>query len=230
MTFNWESSGPGHFWSLAVEEHFYLFWPFVIYFFDKTKIKVLIVLIILLAFITRFYLIKNNYDVFYFTFSRMDELAIGALLAILEIEGKLQLKNSNKFLLLFGLIITPTIALWTFTTGLGIDAIQISKFILLSFCYFSIIGLVLTLKETNWLKKILKLDVLSYTGKISYGLYVYHPLCFYFFNTYIKLNSVIISFVLSFAFAYAVAGLSYYLYESKFIFLKRKFEYHKITE
>lgn len=227
MTFNWRNSGPVHFWSLAVEEHFYLFWPFLIYFLDKNKIKILIILLIILALLTRFILIKNNYPVFYFTLSRMDELAVGAILALLEREGRLKFKDANKFLLLIGLLIIPTIALWTFTTGLGLDAIQISKFILLSFSYFSLIGLVLTLKDTNWFKKILRLKELSYTGKISYGLYVYHPLCFYFLNTYTKLNSVLISFVLSFALTYVIASLSYYLFELKFILLKNNFKYRE---
>lgn len=223
MTFKWSNSGPQPFWSLAVEEHFYLFWPLLIYFFDKYKIKISIVLIILLALLVRIILIKNNYNVFYFTFSRMDELAVGALLAILELEGKLELKNSKKFLLLFCLVIIPTIALWTLTSGLRMDSIQVSKFILLAFCYFSLVGLVLTLKETNWLIKFLKLKALSYTGKISYGLYVYHPLCFYLLSKYLKLDSVLLSFIFSFAFTYIIAGISYHFFESKFLVLKKKF-------
>lgn len=225
-TFNWPNNGPGHFWSLAIEEHFYLFWPLLIYFLDNKKIKIAIFFIIAVAAITRLLLIRYNYEVFYFTLSRMDELAVGALLAIWEVEGKLKPGNSRKFILMFCLIIIPTIALWVFTTGQGIDIIQISKFILLSFCYFSLIGLSITIKESNWIKKILKFNVLSYTGKISYGLYVYHPLCFWLLTKHFKINSLLVSFVLSFAFCYLIASISYYFFEAKFLKLKSKFDYN----
>ena len=224
-TFDWPNNGPGHFWSLAIEEHFYLFWPLLIYYFDKKGIKIAILLIISIAAITRLLLISNHYEVFYFTFSRMDELAVGALLAIWETNGKLKPEHSRKFILMFCLIIIPTIALWTFTTGMGINIIQVSKFILLSFCYFSLIGLVITVKENNWLKKILRFNVLSYTGKISYGLYVYHPICFWFLAKHFKMNSLILSFVISFAFCYLIAGMSYHFFESRFLKLKNRFDY-----
>ena len=227
MTFNLKNSGPDHFWSLAIEEHFYLFWPVLIYYLNLKRITNTILFIIILAFVTRIFLIENHYTVFYFTFSRIDELAVGALLAIWELKGRLTSKNSKRFILLFCSILSPTLILWTFTTGLGFDAIQIVKFIVLSFFYFSLIGLMLTINETNWFRKIFTLKPLTYTGKISYGLYVYHPLCFLLLKNYYKANSIFTSFILSFAFCYLVATLSYYLFESKFLLLKKEFEYSK---
>ncbi|MEO7765889.1 MAG: acyltransferase [Ferruginibacter sp.] len=231
-TFNWDVNGPQHFWSLAVEEHFYLFWPFLIYFLDKNKIKIAIFVLIVLAFITRILLIKNNLGVFYFTLSRMDELAIGAFLAILEIEGKLISANSKKFLLLFCLVLLPTVVLWIFTSNLGMVSVQISKFILFAFCYFGLIGFIITAKESFWIKKILNHKALTYTGKISYGLYVYHPMCFLLLNEYFIIDSVFLLFILSFSFCFLTASLSFYLFESKFLVLKKNFEnnYAKLKE
>lgn len=226
-TFRWSiSPEPSHFWSLSVEEHFYLFWPLLIYFLDIKKINYAIIITILVAFVTRIFLIKNGFEVFYFTFSRMDELAVGAILAILEIKGKLNSSNTRKFLLIFLLILLPTVGLWTLTTGKGNDIIQIFKFILLSFCYFSLIGIVITIKESSWLKKIFRLNPMVYTGKISYGLYVYHPLCFGFIRLYTKVDSVFYSFVLSFLLTYFIASISFYFFESKFLSLKKKFDYN----
>jgi peptidoglycan/LPS O-acetylase OafA/YrhL len=48
VTFEWDFAGPGHFWSLAVEEHFYLFWPFLIYFLTQRGIKTAMKFFILL--------------------------------------------------------------------------------------------------------------------------------------------------------------------------------------
>ena len=39
LTFNWTSVGPLHLWSLAVEEHFYLIWPLLVYLLDIKWLK-----------------------------------------------------------------------------------------------------------------------------------------------------------------------------------------------
>lgn len=229
MTFNWNNFGPDHFWSLSVEEHFYLFWPLIVYFFTTGGIKKAIAILIAVAFITRLILLKMNLGVFYFTLTRMDELVLGAFLAVLELEGKLKPGSAKKFILLFFIIMIPTLGLWVFFTGLHMDIIQVSKFILLAICYFSLIGMIITLKTGHWLKKILQLGGLSYTGRISYGLYVYHPLCFYIVKSYLPTGSLLLAFVLCFLVSYLTATLSYYLYESRFLTLKDKFQYNFLS-
>ena len=223
MTFNWASSGPGHFWSLAVEEHFYLFWPLLIYYLDKKGIVVASIVIILLSLLVRIVLVNNHYEVFYLTFSRMDELAVGALLAILEINKKLTGENSNKFILLFVVVMVPTVAIWIANNSSGNRTLQVFKFILLSLCYFSLIGYVITIKHSHIIKKFFSSSVLRFTGKISYGLYVYHPVSFVLFNRFIGSQTLLFNLVGSFVFAYAVATLSYYLFEQHFLKLKKRF-------
>ncbi len=220
ITFEWKNAGPIHFWSLAVEEHFYLFWPLVVYCLEPKKIKVVIAVLIAAAFITRIILVNNGLETFYFTLARMDELAVGALLAILETEGKLKPSNANKFIWLFLLLIIPTLILWVLSTGQKLAAIQVSKYALLSFCYFSLTGFIISVKENHLIIKSLRL--FSYTGKISYGLYVYHPLCFFLIGYYFKIQSVLLLFLASFAFSYLAATLSFYLFENKFLTLKEK--------
>jgi len=226
MTFNWNITGPNHYWSLAVEEHFYLFWPLLVYYLSTKGVKMAIFSIIAIALITRILLVNNGFTVFYFTLARIDELAIGALLAIWEVNGKLTQKNSKKYLLLTGFALIPTLLLWTVTGGKGMDIIQICKFILLSACYLGLIGFVITTGDSNFLKRFLKIKPLMFVGKISYGLYVYHPLCFYLINKYAKPESFFVHFIFSFTVAFIVSALSYYLFESKFLHLKKYFEYN----
>ena len=120
----------------------------------------------------------------------------------------------------------PTLCLWTLVTGKGNDSIQMIKFILLAFSYFSMIGYIITIKDQNVLKRIFKSKPLTFTGKISYGLYVYHPLCFGLMSSYYKNGNVLVHFILSFILSYLVASLSFYFFESKFSALKQKFEYN----
>jgi peptidoglycan/LPS O-acetylase OafA/YrhL len=228
ITFNWGVYGPAHLWSLAVEEHFYLVWPFLIYFFSIKRITNTILFVIFGAILIRLFFVTNNLKIYYFTFSRMDDLAVGALLAILEIKGSLKSGNSKKFILLVCSALGPMFILWTFTSSYVyvFDAIEIVKFTVSSFFYFSLIGLILTIKENSRIRKILRARLFSYTGKISYGLYVFHPTCFGLLSKCYKTGSVFTSFILSYAFCYVVASLSYYFFESKFLLLKKKFEYN----
>ncbi|NNU34850.1 acyltransferase [Mucilaginibacter sp. S1162] len=97
-TFMIPSNGPQHYWSLAVEEHFYLFWPLLIYYIAIKNTPRLIAGIVVAALVCRCLLIYFGYGTFYFTFSIMDGLAIGALLAWYEI-------NQSRFRLKFNTII-----------------------------------------------------------------------------------------------------------------------------
>lgn len=227
ITFNWPHFGPPHFWSLAVEEHFYLFWPLITYFSDLKKIKIAIALVIFISLVTKIMMLTNGLSVFYFTVTRMDELAIGALLAVFEIEGRLTYKNLNKFLLLFIASALPAVVLFVKFGGKGLDIVQFIKFTLMAVACFSIIASLIVINQRHWLKKAFQLKPLTYTGKISYGLYVYHPLCYYIVGQYFKFGSIIGSFILCFFCSYAVASLSYYLFESRFLILKRKFSYNE---
>jgi peptidoglycan/LPS O-acetylase OafA/YrhL len=225
ISFNWNVKGAIHLWSLAVEEHFYIVWPFLIYFLNEKKIMISVYIIVCIALGCRFWLVDTTYGAFYFTFCRMDELAMGAYLAVMESQNKLTQNNANKFLALFIITACTTIVLWVVTSGKALAIIQVSKFTLVAFCYFNFIGWILIAKPSNWIKQNLQLKFLSYTGKISYGLYVYHPTCFLLVFIFLKPASVAVSFIACFVFTFLLSMLSYHLFESKFLILKKKFEY-----
>ena len=206
-----------------------MFWPFLIYYLSKKNIKISIIAIIAISILVRIYLTKSHFDVYYFTFSRMDELALGAWLAILEADKKFGKNSSTWFLLLFILVMIPTCLIWMVYAGSRNELLQVFKFNLISLAYFSFIGFVITTAKSNLFKRVFKTGILSYTGKISYGLYVYHPLCFSLFSQAFKINSILLSLVGSFASAYILSSLSFYLFESKFLKLKKYFEYKKVV-
>ncbi|NHA04779.1 acyltransferase [Mucilaginibacter sp. HC2] len=222
-TFNWGCVGPGQLWSLAVEEHFYLFWPLLIYYLNVKQIKISVWIIFALGFISRFLLIKNGYESFYFTFSNMDSLALGSLLALAELKGM----NKKHYGLLFTATIIPTVILWRFVGGTGNVFIQIIKIPLIAVAYYGFIGFVVasSLKAT-FLNKLLTSKPLTYTGKISYGLYVYHPTLFAIFHRkHLQFNNIGLNLLFDMGSAYIIATLSYYLFEANILKFKKYFQY-----
>jgi peptidoglycan/LPS O-acetylase OafA/YrhL len=226
-TFKWDAIGPGHFWSLAVEEHFYLFWPFIVYLFSNKNLTKIILGIVVGAMLLRALMLSEGYEVFYFTFTRFDSLAIGALLALLEVRGFFKESNSKKFMTLLAGLFIPTVFMWTYFTGAGNNYIQIFKFFFLSSIYFSIIGLLLCIKENHPVNKVLRTDFFSYTGKISYGLYVYHPLAYSICGRYFNTENIVFDFIIGLIMTYLISAISFHFFESAFLKLKKYFDYNR---
>jgi peptidoglycan/LPS O-acetylase OafA/YrhL len=92
FTLNWAApfgadvSGFSHFWSLAVEEQFYLFWPFVVMAAAGTRLFRICIAVAGLAVVSRvvMHLCGATPDMLYtFTNCRMDALALGAAVAVI---------------------------------------------------------------------------------------------------------------------------------------------------
>lgn len=223
ITFNWNAIGPMHFWSLAIEEHFYLFWPLIIFLFNKKHITQIIFAIIILSILLRYYFIENNIDVYYFTFTRMDSLAIGSLIAIIEKGGFKINFDYKQYLLFFSGFSVLTFILWIYLGGDADKSLQIIKYTLFSITFFSFLGLLISLKDNNKMNVLLRNSFLTLTGKISYGLYVYHLFAFEMMNYFYRSNLWYINFVISFSTSYLLAYASFNLFESKFLKLKKHF-------
>src|SRR5271157_2343931 len=67
-------------WSLAVEEQFYLVWPWVIRYFSFTQVRRIAIAVICVSPALRFYLSLNHINIYSNPFCRLDALMAGALL------------------------------------------------------------------------------------------------------------------------------------------------------
>lgn len=223
LTFNWNTNGPGHFWSLAVEEHFYLFWPILIFYFNNKKIIYIICLLILFPILLRFYMLTKNFEISWFTLTQIDSLAIGSLLSFLEKNKTLNLKFANKFFIP-ALSLIFIISLFIFLSN-NVNEIyyQSIKYTLWGLIYFFILAYLLSINSKHLFNLFLGNSFLNFTGKISYGLYVYHfiilDIIIYHFNN----EYWIINFILYFIATYIISTLSYFLFEIKFLKLKSNF-------
>ena len=224
-TFKWIGfSSPNHFWSLAVEEHFYLFWPLLIYFFSLKRLPYIIGIVFFVSLITKHILLINNYDIGYFTFTRIDQLSLGALLAYLEFNNNLNKNNSKLFVLL--IIFSIALVGLTITIQNSNHYIkEMIKYPILGLLYFSCIGWLVINSGKNQINNFLQLNFLKFSGKISYGLYVYHPLAILVLKYFFQTGNIFIDFILVFLITYLLAFLSYKYFESKFLVFKERFNY-----
>lgn len=218
-TFNWGAGGPQHFWSLAVEEHFYLFWPVLIYITPRKHFIKLAGALIVVAFLCRIVMVRLGYGTFYFTFSTMDCLVIGALLAWAEAEGKLYKLNFWVVILSCIAILLPA---WLAFRAERLGFVQVLKLPLISLFYAGIIGLLIS--RRTWLNWLFGSAFFRFTGKISYGLYVWHPLSYVLFNYFVPGTHGVWGLAGCFGCSYLLATVSFYLYERHFIKLKKRFE------
>ncbi len=207
----WPYPSINHMWSLAVEEQFYLFWPFVIYIFKKYLTPVFLVFI---AF--GFYFITLFYDMDtakLFPMGNFSYLAGGAILAIYE--PRLNIKIS-----LLGIVLGCLVLLFIPLHFIIFDLIIAIVFVLLVniFC-----------KDFKpYFAQIFGYQPLLYIGKISYGIYLYHRFVPHFIYSIIhklnlKINDQII-FISLFIITFIISHLSYKYFESYFLKLKKQIQ------
>ena len=135
---------------------------------------------------------------------------------------KKDFKFNKTTYIFFTLFILTAFFVWYFFSGKSNYGLQIFKYTFLGFIYYISIGTIIQLDSKNWLKKIFLSKALCFSGGISYGLYIYHPLCFLLLNQIIGFHYLIVNFLISFLFTYIVADLSFNYFEYPFIKLKSK--------
>jgi peptidoglycan/LPS O-acetylase OafA/YrhL len=75
----------GHFWSLAIEEQFYLMWPLVVFLSTPRQARRIALLTVILSPIARYVAMRAGVDggsIYHFTPFRLDGLATGAFIAL----------------------------------------------------------------------------------------------------------------------------------------------------
>lgn len=166
-----------HFWSLAIEEQFYLFWPLVVYFIPLKRLLTacisLIILSISMRYITWYAGATENPVQFVATFCRLDGLAIGAVIAVLIRQRQEILLKLCKWL--FAITIPLIIILYAFAQTMKYDNYYYET---IGFTIFDLFwGAVLIscfLPQFGFTRSIFNMQWLTWLGKYSYGIYVYH--------------------------------------------------------
>lgn len=224
-----------HFWSLAVEEQFYLFWVFIMVFVSRNYLKKTIIAFIIASILTLYYFkfFTPYWLAHSLVISHMYTLGLGALLAYYityqpTIINKFRLSSIKGVLLILS---TAFVLVYVYRKpDLLYDTFKDFKSLALSIIFFFVVLIALKDGYSGILKKILESRIMIYIGKISYGLYVYHlfmsPLFFTFINKYTKVQTSNFGyFVIFFVINMLLASVSWYVIEQPVNNLKRYFKY-----
>jgi peptidoglycan/LPS O-acetylase OafA/YrhL len=239
-------------WSLAVEEHFYLFWPTFVRRLSLNALALCAAAVVLLSPLVRlagFYVANHDpaqhFAANFYTWNSLDGLASGALVAILLRAFDLERRQLWK---LATASLATGVAIFALGLPFGIStrdgafgaALQATPW------NFAFAGLLLAflLVGTSEHKRLVNRPVLQFFGEISYGLYLWHLLAFEAydaivgrflpqlaaptrseslgFNADASFGFLCLRFVIAAAISILVAWISRRYYEEPFLRLKDK--------
>ncbi|MES2730584.1 MAG: acyltransferase [Bacteroidota bacterium] len=219
----------GVFWSVAIEEQFYLTWPIILV-LVKSRRAILFISLIAISIVFRYTQASNETVLYFHTLSTLSALATGALSAWLCLtftSFTLFFKNLKKTPILLIYIVGILLILNVETIFIGNVLIAFERVIIAIFFSFVIL-------EQNYAKhsvcKITSFRLLSNLGKYTYGLYCLHLIVLLFISSFfglfrLKESIFTLAFqsILALLVSLASSWVSYHYFEKHFLQWKKKF-------
>ncbi len=216
-------------WSLALEEQYYIFWPFVVAFFRK-YIPLLVLVILILCIVAKIYIpgmsVHHNGKTYPLnTYSYMERWFFPAVAPIMigALSSFIQFNNEPLFRKYFSGKLTPAlVAAFVFfmPAFVPVAAFRLEYMMqLLQVVSVAVLLIWILYNQQSVLTRVLDVKPLAYIGKISYGLYVYHGI---FIRTG-RGDLYMQQFPLNLFLTVLVAIVSYEFYEKKILKLKSRF-------
>jgi peptidoglycan/LPS O-acetylase OafA/YrhL len=221
-SYDWQT---GHFWSLSVEEMFYLFWPMVFVGGDRFRKRMAIVLIILaplMRIVFHFYPTEWRNDLTLFT--RIDGIALGCFVALYKDE--ILAKLSSYWTVIFisasaTLLVLPDVPFHLAKIGLGFVLIplgvtygSIANVLIALILLYSVFG-----PQGLWFR-LLNSEAMNYVGMLSYSIYLWQQFFIWGREGH---EDWIHQFPQNIVLTFLAAMGSYYLIEKPFLRMKAKF-------
>lgn len=236
-----------HFWTLAVEEHFYLLWPAIVRLIDPRRllpIGLILVIVCAAARATMSYGAEQPTISYCLTPFRVDSLAMGALIAAYLHSIRPTVVSIRRLAVGTITVTAPFLLALFFMRGWRLHPhdplVQVIGYPLLAGMFAACIILAIVAKRDSLWRIVLQMRILTALGKYSYGIYIFHlliPFKQYFpaEQLFRATGSGVIGALLYISIlsgtSFLMAYISWHCYEIHFIRLKRFFEYRgKSTE
>jgi len=236
---DWPVTMLGHFWSLAIEEQFYILWPLVVFIVRPARLKTVCLALVAGSLAVRIaaWLISPNAHNFCYaaTIARMDELAAGALLAVLAREagglGRYVKYAVPAMIAGFAVFSALLASIYFSDWRVGRDTIGYTALALL---FGGTLVASVALARTHPIVRFFSLGPMRFFGKYSYGIYVFHWPLMIFLATYWKqLDAPVLDLplvrqvgflIVAGALTTGMALVSWFVLEKRFLGLRRFFE------
>jgi len=170
----------GHFWSLAVEEQFYLVAPAVVRFTAPRVLKWVLVVVIVLVPMLRIFLLTVLHfpasPVTVLTICRADALALGMLAALSTSGSAPRLSIPPLVPYLYGILAVLSVgfvALWCYSPQAATFGMQSVGYTWVALFYVVVLLLAVG-HERGWIARVLRNRWLREVGTVSYCMYIIH--------------------------------------------------------
>jgi peptidoglycan/LPS O-acetylase OafA/YrhL len=230
-----------HFWSLAVEEQFYLFWPAVVLISSRKSLIRTCIAFLIGCVVLRIWLHSTGIDTtagYRITPARLDTLGMGALLAVLVRDPRMWARIRRMPVIAMGIALTGVTLLSIPEGGMlqGGFGMQAAGYTLLAMLGAALIVISIDpARARSPLHWFLRSRTMRFLGKYSYAMYIIHfPLDWVLENTGhgvarfpVMFGSRLPAYAMFALFASAITAIlalaSWNLFEKHFLHLKRFF-------
>ena len=239
-----------HLWTISMDMHFYLLWPFVVLFLDKKWVVSIVLCLVICGPLIRFGMgellpsigmskFSTGNSIYTFTFSHFDAFVLGSLIPYV---------NWDKYLKTHFIPFVATISM-LFAGGLlnyylskgelnngfwrvlgypfsGVKNLQhVWNYSLANLFFMTLIIIIssdLKSRTKTVLKLILELKPFSFLGRYTYGIYIFHGVLITISQQLGFFKDKPFSFIFVFGFSILLSMLSFHYYEAWFLKKKRK--------
>jgi peptidoglycan/LPS O-acetylase OafA/YrhL len=222
-----------HFWTLAVEEHFYLVWPLLVLWLRPNRLLGAAGMISVLAAALRIFMLRHGVPgsvVSTFTLCRIDSFAIGGAASVLLSMPR----SKHRLVHVAPLVVGPILAFFlVIQFRLGEIAVVAYGYTVLAVGVSLMIVCAIVPTRSKWVV-MLSSRPMTFLGKYSYSLYVFHfpiqiliarkvPLERIVRVVHSPVAATIISSTIVGSLSIAVAPATWNMYEKHFLVLKKHF-------
>jgi peptidoglycan/LPS O-acetylase OafA/YrhL len=227
----------GQFWTLAIEEQFYLLWPLVVFLLPRvTLVRVCLALMVTSLTLRSALLLHGAHPITVgmFTLCRFDSLAMGAAAALLlrgnAVPTFQWARRLTPYLLGALVVITLSRKRWDAAD----PVVQSLGFTVLGLFFAGVLLIAVAPKSPRWVAHTLGNRFFRWFGAYSYAMYVFHVALMPIFarltpverisaTVHSSYMGVAIYALFAISVTSALAFLSWHLYEKRFLALRKHF-------